>query len=138
MAFVVIFFSMRFAKIVFTIAGIWGFLVLTPLYFMENTVGLKNPPAITHPEYFYGFISVALAWQLAFLMIARNPVRYRTLMIACMLEKFPFPIACMLLYAHGRIAPQVLASSMVDLLLGVLFVVAYLKTSSPLPVAGSQ
>ena len=121
---------MRFAKIVFTLAGIWGLLVLTPLFFMENSIGLKNPPAITHPEYFYGFVSVALAWQVAFLIIARNPVRYRTLMIACMLEKFPFPMACTLLYLRGRIAPQVLASSMVDLVLGVLFVVAYLKTSS--------
>ena len=121
---------MRFAKIVFTLAGIWGLLVLTPLFFMENSIGLKNPPAITHPEYFYGFVSVALAWQVAFLIIARNPVRYRTLMIACMLEKLPFPMACTLLYLRGRIAPQVLASSMVDLVLGVLFVVAYLKTSS--------
>ena len=122
-----IFFGMRFAKTVFTIAGIWGFIVLTPLYFLEGKIGLTNPPAITHPEYFYGFISVALAWQVAFLMIARDPVRYRTLMIACMLEKFPFPIACMLLYMHGRIASQVLASSMVDLLLGVLFVLAYVR-----------
>ena len=121
---------MRFAKIVFTVAGIWGFIVLTPLYFMESSIGLKNPPAITHPEYFYGFISIALAWQVAFLIIARNPVRYRSLMIACMLEKFPFPIACTLLYMHGRVAPPVLASSMVDLLLGVLFVISYIRTAT--------
>lgn len=121
---------MRFAKITFTVAGIWGLIVLTPLYFMEQSISLKNPPAITHPEYFYGFIGVGLAWQIAFLIIASNPLRYRTLMIACMLEKFPFPIACTLLYMHGRIATQVLASSMVDLLLGVLFVVAYIRTGS--------
>jgi hypothetical protein len=127
---------MRFAKIVFTVAGIWGFVVLTPLYFLEDKIGLTNPPAITHPEYFYGFICVALAWQVAFLIVARDPVRYRTLMIACMLEKFPFPIACTLLYMHGRIAPQVLASSMVDLLLGVLFAISFVltKTSTPLAV----
>jgi hypothetical protein len=122
---------MRFAKTVFTIAGIWGFLVLTPLYFLEDKIGLTNPPAITHPEYFYGFISVALAWQVAFLMIAHDPVRYRTLMIACMLEKFSFPIACTLLYMHRRIVSQVLASSMVDLLLGVLFVIAYVRIANP-------
>ncbi|MDT8068777.1 MAG: hypothetical protein ROO76_11505 [Terriglobia bacterium] len=119
---------MRFAKIVFAAAGIWGFIVLTPLFFLEDKIGLTNPPAITHPEYFYGFICVALAWQVAFLIIAKDPVRFRTLMIACMVEKFPFPIACTLLYMHGRIAPPVLASSMVDLLLGVLFVAAYIRT----------
>src|SRR5512146_1935258 len=128
MGYVVIVFCMRYAKIVFTVAGIWGLIVLTPLFLMESSIGLKNPPPITHPEYFYGFISVGMAWQVAFLMIARDPARYRTLMIACMLEKFPFPIACTLLYVHGRIAPQVLASSMVDLLLGVLFVIAYVRT----------
>ncbi len=110
------------------IAGVWGLVVLAPLYFLENRIGVKDPPAITHPEYFYGFISVALAWQIAFLIIATNPARYRTLMIACVLEKFPFPIACTFLYMHGRIATQVLASSMVDLLLGVLFVISYLQT----------
>src|SRR5512146_988180 len=119
---------MRFAKIVFAAAGIWGFIVLTPLFFLEDKIGLTNPPAITPPEYFYGFICVALAWQVAFLIIAKDPVRFRTLMIACMVEKFPFPIACTLLYMHGRIAPPVLASSMVDLLLGVLFVAAYIRT----------
>ena len=135
-AFVVICISMRFAKVVFTVAAIWGFIVLTPLYFLEEKIGLTNPPAITHPEYFYGFICVALAWQVAFLIIARDPARYRALMIACMLEKFPFPIACALLYVHGRIAPPVLASSMVDLLLGVLFVISYMRTKTSETVVG--
>ena len=61
---------MRFAKIVFLIAGIYGFLDLTPLYniyTMENAIGQRTPPAITHPEYFYGFLGVSLAWQFLFL-----------------------------------------------------------------------
>jgi hypothetical protein len=43
---------MRFAKIVFLIAGIYGLLVLTPLYFLEGTIGRQTPPAITHPDFF--------------------------------------------------------------------------------------
>jgi hypothetical protein len=52
---------MKFAKIVFLIAGIQGLLILAPLYFLERTIGRQAPPAITHPEYFYGFVGVALA-----------------------------------------------------------------------------
>ena len=40
---------MKFAKIIFWIAGIWGVLVLTPLYFMFDLIGRKDPPPITHP-----------------------------------------------------------------------------------------
>ena len=47
---------MKFAKIIFLVAGIYGVLVLAPIYFMESTIGRQTPPAITHPEYFYGFL----------------------------------------------------------------------------------
>ena len=40
---------MRFAKVVFWCAAVWGFLALTPLYFLFDTIGRQNPPAITHP-----------------------------------------------------------------------------------------
>jgi hypothetical protein len=52
---------MRFAKAVFLIAGIYGVMILTPIYFMEGKIGRDTPPAITHPEYFYGFLGTALA-----------------------------------------------------------------------------
>ena len=68
---------MKFAKIVFYVAGIYGLLVLFPQYFMEAKTGQDFPPAITHPEYYYGFIGVALAFQILFLIIARNPLQYR-------------------------------------------------------------
>ena len=44
---------MRFAKIVFWIAAIWGVLVITPLYFMFDLIGRKDAPPITHPAFFY-------------------------------------------------------------------------------------
>jgi len=120
----------KFAKIVFTIAGIWGLLILTPHYFAEQTIGRDHPPAITHPEFFYGFLGVALAWQWAFLIIGRNPVRYRPLMIPSMLEKFSFAIACVVLYLKGRLVGAFFVGSMIDLIFGILFVVAFFKTAS--------
>ena len=53
---------MRFARYSFLIAGIYGLLSLSPMYFLEAKNGRDFPPAITHPEYYYGFMGVALAW----------------------------------------------------------------------------
>jgi hypothetical protein len=35
--------AMKFAKIVFWIAGVWGVLMITPLYFMFDLIGRKTP-----------------------------------------------------------------------------------------------
>jgi len=43
---------MKFAKAIFWIAGIWGMLVLLPLYFMPGVIARTDPPAITHLGYF--------------------------------------------------------------------------------------
>ena len=119
---------MKFAKIVFWIAAIWGLLVITPLYFMFDIISLNDPPAITHPGFFYGFVGAALAWQIAFLFIARDPGRYRPLMLPSTFEKFSYSVAVIILVAQGRMNRSDLLFGGVDLLLGALFVVAYLKT----------
>lgn len=51
---------MVFAKRVFYFAAIYGLLILSPPYFLEGRIGREYPPAITHPEHFYGFIGLAL------------------------------------------------------------------------------
>ena len=119
---------MRFAKIVFWIAAIWGVLIITPLYFMFDLIGRNDPPPITHPGFFYGFADAALAWQIAFFFIAKDPVRHRPLMIPSIFEKFSYGTAVVLLVAQGRMHSSDLVFGAVDLLLGLLFVVAYLKT----------
>jgi hypothetical protein len=58
---------MKFARRLFLIAGIYGVLVLAPQYFLEAKTGRDFPPPITHLEHYYGFIGVALAWQVFFL-----------------------------------------------------------------------
>ena len=78
---------MKVARWIFGIAAVYGFLVIAPLYFTEARIGHDDPPAITHPEFFYGFIGITLAWQVVFLLIARKPARYRPLMLVSVLEK---------------------------------------------------
>lgn len=119
---------MNLSKRVFLIAGLYGLVVLLPLYFLEEQTGRDNPPPITHPEFYYGFIGVAVAWQLAFLVIARDPVRFRPLMIPAMVEKGSFGFAAAVLFALGRLRVAMLTAGMIDLLLGTLFVIAYLNT----------
>ncbi|MGA3088539.1 MAG: hypothetical protein ABSD75_08005 [Terriglobales bacterium] len=115
----------RFAKIVFWSAGIWGVLVLAPLYFMFDRIGQQDPPAITHPAFYYGFVGAGLAWQIVFLIIATNPVRFRPLMVAGMAEKFAYAAALLVLYRQRRLHAADLGFGLVDLLFGVLFVLAF-------------
>jgi len=119
---------MKFAKLVFLIAGIYGLIVLLPLYFLEAKTGQDSPPPITHPEYYYGFIGVAVAWQILFLILSTNPVRYRQMMIPAIVEKASFGIAVVVLFLQHRVSSFTLAAALIDSTLGVLFVAAYLKT----------
>lgn len=125
--------SLTFARRAYTWAGIAGIVTLAPQYFLEAQVGIDFPPAITHPEYFYGFVGLALVWQFAFLLIGTDPVRYRPLMPITWLEKLSFGGACVVLMALGRIPTAVLAFGLIDLSLGVLFVFAWLKTPNAAP-----
>ena len=121
---------MRFAKITFRVAAIWGVLVITPLYFMLDVIGRQDPPPITHPAFFYGFVGLALAWQIAFFFIATDPVRYRALMIPSMFEKFSFVVTVVVLVLQARTRSSDLVFAATDFLLGVLFVIAFLRTPS--------
>ena len=129
---------MRFAQRVFRIAAIYGLIVLLPQYFLEGKAGRDFPPAITHPEYYYGFIGVAVAWQFAFLVIARDPLRYRAMMIPAIIEKASFGFAAIALFLLDRLNLQMLAAGGLDLVLGVLFVLAYVRTGIGKPASGGQ
>jgi hypothetical protein len=120
--------GVRFARRVFTVAGIYGILILVPQYFMEERVGRDFPPPITHPENYYGFIGVALAWQVLFLLIARDPIRFRPAMLAAILEKLAFGVACIVLYTQGRLAPVILGAGGLDLILAILFAISHRMT----------
>jgi hypothetical protein len=122
----------RFPFWVFRIAGIYGIIVLLPQYFLETQTGFDFPPPINHPEYYYGFIGVALAWQVVFLIISADPQRHRTLMLAGVLEKYSYGIAMLILFSMARIPVAVLITALIDLTLGTLFILAYMKTGESL------
>lgn len=122
--------AITFARRVFLIAAIYGLIVLLPQYFLEGRTGRDFPPPITHPEYFYGFIGIAVAWQVAFLVISRDPARYRPMMIPAILEKATFGLATAALFLTGRLSGQMLAAGMLDSIIGVFFVAAYVRTGS--------
>ena len=119
----------KFAQRVFWWSGVFGVVVLAPMYFLEARIGRDLPPPITHPEYFYGFVGLALAWQVLFLMLASDPLHYRPLMIPAVLEKLAWGVPVVALFVQGRLAVQTFAFGLVDLTLGVLFVIAYLRTA---------
>jgi hypothetical protein len=118
---------MQFAKWVFLAAGIYGFVVLTPLYVLEPAISAQQGP-VTHPEYFFGFVGCALAFQLLFLIIARDPVRLRPAMLAAIVEKVTFPAAVWPLFLQGRAPAAVTAFSTIDLFWGALFAISWMRT----------
>jgi hypothetical protein len=118
----------RFARTVFVVAGIWGIVVLTPFYWLVDVTGRRYDPPTTYPHFFYGFFAVALAWQIAFLVIGSNPTRFRALMIAGVLEKFGYVTTLAVLFGQGRIAPIDALPAVPDGLLGLLFILAFVKT----------
>ena len=119
---------MTFARIVFVVAGTWGIVVLTPFYWLVDVTGRQYDPPSAYPHFFYGFIAVALVWQIAFLVIGSNPARFRALMIPAMLEKFGYVATLGLLFGRGRIAFVDAVAVVPDGLLGLLFILAFVKT----------
>ena len=119
---------MRFAKWVFGIAGIYGLVIMLPLYFAKTQIGIADPPPITHPEYFYGFLGVTIAWQLAFLLIAWRPDLYRLFMLAGIAEKALYGAAAVTLFLQARISGPTFVFACIDMTFGALFVVAFALT----------
>lgn len=124
---------MKLARIVFIAAGVWGIAVLTPFYWLFDVTGRHYHAPADYPQFFYGFLSVALAWQIAFLFIGSNPVRFRALMIPSMLEKFGYVATLVVLYGQGHISTMDAMPAIPDLFLGILFTAAFASTRSREP-----
>lgn len=124
---------MIFARRVFQAAALWGIVAVALAYAAYFfSIGGEDVAVYTNrPEYVHGFFLVTFAWQIAFLIIATDPVRYRLLMLAAMLEKFPFTLAVLALYALGLVGIVVLIFGLIDGVFGILFSVAYVVTDSP-------
>lgn len=117
---------MRFARWVLAIAGIFGVIVIAPMFVLEDV--FARGTALSHPENYYGFVAVTLAWQLTYLLIATDPVRYRPVILLGALGKAIFAAALWALHALGRIPVELPLFALSDVLIAVLFVAAWVKT----------
>src|SRR5262245_13396445 len=119
---------MRFAKWVFLLAGITGVLMVVPPYFLEAQFNRDNPPPVNHPEFYYGFFGVTLAWQLMFLVIGSDPIRFRRAMLPAMVEKASFAVVIPILYWLERVNFTWVGLASLDAMWLVLFIIAYART----------
>lgn len=126
---------MKFARIVYSVAAIYGFISLLPLYFLLGRIGRDAPPAVTHPEFFYGFVGLALLWQIMFVLIASDPARYRAVMLIAILEKLVYSVPVVILYSLGQASSKILGPALVDPIFGILFIVAYFQTRPAASIA---
>ncbi len=113
---------MKLARWIFLIAGILGLLSTIPLVFAESVMSVKQP------EFYYGFVFLDICWQILYLFISSDPVRYRPIMIPAFLAKGSSTVALTWLYLLGRVSRQWLAIGAVDGVFAILFLVAFWAT----------
>ena len=121
---------MKFARIVFLVAGVWGLAVLTPLFFLIDVTGRHYPPPVSYQHFFYGFLTVAVAWQFAFFVIGSSPARFRLMMIPAIVEKLGYVVGTTILALRGVIPAADASTGVPDFVLCVLFAIAFAKTGT--------
>ena len=108
---------MKFAKVVFWIAGGVGVPAAIAMYFNSG------------PYYYYGSLAGLVAWQPAFFLIATDPRRFRPMMIPSMIEKLLWVATLTFLHFRGQLNAAELSTGIpLHALLGALFIVAFIKT----------
>lgn len=112
---------MTFARRVFLTTGIYGILILVPQFFV--------PTANPQPELYYGFLGAVLAWNLTYLLIARDPARYRPLMLLGSLGKTNFAIAATVLWILGRSPAFLVAFAAIDAVFVALYLESWRRTA---------
>ena len=117
----------RIAARIFTIASIYGILVLLPMYFAEARFAAAGDP-IDRPELLYGFVGAALALQLVYFNIGRDPRRHHWLMPIAVFAKLSFGVPVAILFALGRADSLTLFFGLIDMALAGAFALAWRLT----------
>jgi hypothetical protein len=113
---------MKVARFTFLVAGILGLVATVPLAFAEKVMG------VAQPEFYYGFVLLDICWQILYLLLSSDPVRYRPMMIPAFLAKGSGTVALTWLYVLGRVSSQWVGIGTVDGIFAVLFLVAFRAT----------
>ena len=108
-----------FARRVLVIAEIYGVLAAGSLYFTYA----PDP----HRLMYFAFAGIVIVFQGVFLIIARDPRHYAALLPLCVFEKISFAVPAMAFAARGQVGETMALAGAVDLLLAVLFIVAWRK-----------
>ena len=116
---------MKLARWIFFIAGVFGVLVTIPMALAEKAIEQIMPPVLNHPEFFYGFVLLNACWQVLYLFLSTDPIRYRPMMIPSFLAKGSGVVALTWLSVQGRISSQWTVTIILDGIWALLFVVAY-------------
>ena len=128
--------TIKFARRLFLGAGLYGMACVAPLFFLERLIGGYDPPLITHAEFYYGFVCVTFAWQIVYLMMSRDPLRLRPMLIPAIMSKAGFGISVFVLFARGRLGVRNLLLPSIDLVPAALFAWAYVALRSDPPTDG--
>jgi hypothetical protein len=113
-----------FARVVFVIGGLFGLGQMISLYQQGSS-----------PTY-YALLGTVGAWQILFLLIAWKPTELRSAMIPAVLEKVFWCASFFVLYSRGSLSSTDLAvNATPNGLLGVLFALAYFRTSRRMSAA---
>lgn len=108
-----------FARRVLIGAAIYGFLAIPQLYFTDA----PDP----HRIMYFAFAGIALVFQGVFLVIARSPAKYAAFLPLCIFEKMSFGIPAVAFWTQGQVPDNLALGGAVDVLLGILFIVTWLK-----------
>lgn len=119
---------MKLAKWTFRTAGIFGLIVMVPMLFIEKLIVEIMPPAVKHPEFFYGFVLLNICWQILYLIVSKDPIRLRPIMIPSFFAKASGPVALLWLHFQDRISSQWVTTIYMDALFAILFLVSYWVT----------
>jgi hypothetical protein len=118
----------KIARNIFRISGAYGILILAPQLFRESAFSASGA-ALDHPEFFYGFFLVSLAFQMIIIIISTDPLTYRPMMLAGFIEKGGHFSSCIFLFFRHRLATDMLIASSPDGLMLCLFIYCYIITS---------
>ena len=110
---------MHFARWSFALAGLYGLVATVSLYF--------RAPLTPETQWLYAFAGAAAATQLAYWLIATDPIRYHAVIPVGIVSKLSFAIPLTLLYARGALPNASVVFVLIDYALALLFAVNFVR-----------
>lgn len=115
---------MKFARWVFLIAGILGLLPVLLLAYDTIANGeVILPDFASMGLFFYVFVFQYVCWQILYIVLASDPVRYRPVMIPSFFAKVSAPFNPIWLFLFGF--NYWIPIAVVDVVFAILFLIAF-------------